>query len=202
MFVHAVKRLTPVVLLAMALSACATADPAADETDATTGASGVTSATGSSAATSSTSSSAATSTTGSSAATSTTGSSAATSTTGTSAVTSTTGSSAATSTTGTSAATSTTGASSTTSTEVEAETFEVNIENFRFVPASITVRVGDTVRWKLESGTHTTTSSTGVWDSDSMTAGDRFPYTFNQPGTYAYFCEIHPGMQGSVVVQG
>ncbi|HEY5684896.1 MAG TPA: plastocyanin/azurin family copper-binding protein, partial [Acidimicrobiia bacterium] len=133
---------------------------------------------------------------------STTGSSAGTSTTGSSAGTSTTGSSAGTSTTGSSAATSTTGASSTTSTEVEAETFEVNIENFRFVPASITVRVGDTVRWKLESGTHTTTSSTDVWDSDSMTAGDRFSHTFDQPGTYAYFCVFHPGMQGSVVVQG
>jgi plastocyanin len=197
MFVHAVKRITPVVLLAMALSACATTDPAADETDATTGTSGATLTT-SSAATETTPA-----TTGTSGATLTT-SSAATettpATTGTSAATSTTGASSTTSTTGASSTTSTTGASSTT-TQAEPENFEVAVENFRFVPASITVRVGDTVRWKLESGTHTTTSSTGVWDSD-FAGGDRFSFTFGQPGTYAYFCEIHPGMQGTVVVQG
>jgi plastocyanin len=206
MFVHAVKRITPVVLLAMALSACATTDPAADETDATTGTSGATLTT-SSAATETTPATTGTSgatLTTSSAATettpATTGTSAATSTTGASSTTSTTGASSTTSTTGASSTTSTTGASSTT-TQAEPENFEVAVENFRFVPASITVRVGDTVRWKLESGTHTTTSSTGVWDSD-FAGGDRFSFTFGQPGTYAYFCEIHPGMQGTVVVQG
>ena len=107
----------------------------------------------------------------------------------------------------TSPATTTTQSTSTTSgttttTEDRAKTVDVSIENFRFAPASVEIHVGDTVRWTVNSGTHTTTSSTAVWDSTAMATGDVFTFTFGQAGSYPYFCAIHPGMQATITVEG
>ncbi|MDH5616990.1 MAG: plastocyanin/azurin family copper-binding protein [Acidimicrobiia bacterium] len=63
-------------------------------------------------------------------------------------------------------------------------------------------RVGDTVRWTVNSGIHTTTSNTAVWDSRAMATGEVFTFTFDQAGSYPYICAIHPGMQASVTVEG
>ena len=107
----------------------------------------------------------------------------------------------------TSPATTTTQSTSTTSgttttTEDRAKTVDVSIENFRFAPASVEIHVGDIVRWTVNSGTHTTTSSTAVWDSTAMATGDVFTFTFGQAGSYPYFCAIHPGMQATITVEG
>ena len=107
----------------------------------------------------------------------------------------------------TSPATTTTQSTSTTSgttttTEDRAKTVDVSIENFRFAPASVEIHVGDTVRWTVNSGTHTTTSNTAVWDSTAMATGDVFTFTFGQAGSYPYFCAIHPGMQATITVEG
>ena len=75
----------------------------------------------------------------------------------------------------------------------------------RFAPASITVPVGTTVTWADVSGSHTTTSYDGLWDSgDRLPAGQSFSYTFNQPGVYRYYCKPHEnsGMIGTVLVTG
>jgi len=90
----------------------------------------------------------------------------------------------------------------TTTTEDRAKTVDVSIENFRFAPAGVEIDVGDTVRWTVNSGTHTTTSSTAVWDSTAMATGDVFTFTFGQAGSYPYFCAIHPGMQATITVEG
>ena len=107
----------------------------------------------------------------------------------------------------TSPATTTTQSTSTTSgttttTEDRAKTVDVSIENFRFAPASVEIHVGDTVRWTVNSGAHTTTSNTAVWDSTAMATGDVFTFTFGQAGSYPYFCAIHPGMQATITVEG
>jgi plastocyanin len=71
-----------------------------------------------------------------------------------------------------------------------------------FRPATITINVGDTVTWRnTDDVPHTSTSEDDVWDSGSLGAGEEFSFTFEEAGTFPYFCEFHPGMEGTVVVQ-
>ncbi len=75
----------------------------------------------------------------------------------------------------------------------------------RFEPALVTVPVGTTVTWVDVSGTHTTTSYDGLWDSGRrLQVGESYSYTFNQPGVYRYYCVPHEdvGMIATVVVTG
>ena len=83
----------------------------------------------------------------------------------------------------------------------------VRMEDNFFAPANITVEPGTTVTW-VQSGDnpHTTTSYDGLWDSGLLPGGSRqtFSFTFEEPGTYDYFCIPHEdlGMVGSVTVTG
>jgi len=80
----------------------------------------------------------------------------------------------------------------------------VNIKDFTFSPGTITVAAGTTVTWtNNESGVpHTTTSDDGVWESETLQPGDDFTTTFAEPGTFTYFCSIHPSMTATIVVEG
>lgn len=91
-----------------------------------------------------------------------------------------------------------------TTAQEEAGAGEVVMANISFQPDELTVPVGATVTWTNEDGvSHTTTSEETVWDSDTMTSGDTFSFTFDEAGTYAYFCEIHPGqMRATITVEG
>jgi plastocyanin len=87
--------------------------------------------------------------------------------------------------------------------QVHAQNASVVIENFAFMPASMTVPVGTTVTWSnRDSVAHTTTSDTGAWDSGTLNPHASFQHTFNTPGTFTYHCMIHPYMHGTIVVQG
>ncbi len=83
----------------------------------------------------------------------------------------------------------------------------VRMEDNFFDPANITVEPGTTVTW-VQSGNnpHTTTSYDGLWDSGLIEGGSggTFSFTFEEPGTYDYFCIPHEdlGMVGSVTVTG
>ncbi len=84
---------------------------------------------------------------------------------------------------------------------VQAATTGVNIVDFEFQPNPVTVGLGDTVTWTNKGvSTHTTTSTTGVWSSGNLPSNQAFSFTFNTPGTFAYFCMIHSFMQGSITV--
>jgi plastocyanin len=48
---------------------------------------------------------------------------------------------------------------------------------------------------------HTATSDDEVFDSGSLTEGGEFSFTFDEAGTFAYFCEVHPTMRGTIVVE-
>lgn len=77
----------------------------------------------------------------------------------------------------------------------------VDIANFAFSPATLTVKVGTTVTWtNQDSAAHTVTSDTGLFDSGNMPQGKSFSYTFTTAGTYAYHCTYHAMMKGSIVV--
>lgn len=77
---------------------------------------------------------------------------------------------------------------------------EVVISGFTFSPDTLEVSVGDTVTWTNEDGTEHTVTDQGGAFGESLGSGDRFEFTFDEAGTYSYFCGIHPDMTGEVVV--
>lgn len=83
----------------------------------------------------------------------------------------------------------------------EAQSTGVTIQDFAFIPPQINVSVGSTVTWTNQDAVvHTATSDTGLFDSGVLSKGSKFSFTFNQAGTFAYHCAIHPYMTGNVVV--
>jgi len=84
-----------------------------------------------------------------------------------------------------------------------AASVNVNIVDFKFDPAVITITTGTKVTWTEVGPTeHNTVSKadTPLWESPIMQPGDTFSYVFNEAGTYDYWCTIHPEMLGTVVV--
>jgi len=84
---------------------------------------------------------------------------------------------------------------------------EVAMENTAFNPQELTVEVGTTVTWTNEDGfAHTVTSGTpdnptDLFDSGNVASGDTFEFTFEETGTYEYYCKLHtPDMTGTIVV--
>ncbi|HWZ15181.1 MAG TPA: cupredoxin family copper-binding protein [Mucilaginibacter sp.] len=77
----------------------------------------------------------------------------------------------------------------------------VSIKNMAFSPDTLRIKTGTTVTWMNNDGmTHTVTSNTALFDSGNLAAGLSFQYTFNAAGTFTYYCVIHAGMRGVVVV--
>ena len=78
---------------------------------------------------------------------------------------------------------------------------QVNIDNFAFVPATLTVRAGSTVTWtNHDEEPHTVVASDGSFHSPGLGTGGTFSHTFATAGTFDYVCSIHPMMHGTVVV--
>jgi plastocyanin len=74
----------------------------------------------------------------------------------------------------------------------------VVVRDYEFEPGSLTVETGATVTWVWEGrAPHNVVG--GEFKSSDLSAGN-FRHTFEEPGTFAYQCTIHPGMEGSVVV--
>ena len=66
---------------------------------------------------------------------------------------------------------------------------------------SLTVPAGTMVTWTNRGDfIHTTTSVDNLWDSDFLEGGQTFSFTFSQPGTYDYFCNLHPEMTATITV--
>jgi plastocyanin len=96
----------------------------------------------------------------------------------------------------------------------------VTIQDFSFAPQSVTVKAGTTVRWSNAGpSVHNTTSDLTLWDSgplgaptgggggygDGGSRGASFDFTFTEPGTYRYHCNLHPvslypNFTGTVIV--
>jgi len=79
---------------------------------------------------------------------------------------------------------------------------DVKIDNFSFGPQSITVSAGTKITWKNRDDIpHTVVSTDGIFKSRVLDTDESFSFTFDKPGTYPYFCSVHPKMTGTVVVQ-
>ena len=84
-----------------------------------------------------------------------------------------------------------------------AESAVVTIDNFSFSPAQLVVRPGTRVTWtNRDDIPHTVTGEAlpRVMKSPPLDSGDSYAVTFDHPGRFAYFCSLHPHMQGIVVV--
>ena len=85
---------------------------------------------------------------------------------------------------------------------VAAASGSVTIADFQFAPATITINQGDTVTWNNNGPTpHSATANDGSFDTGILKKGQSGSHTFNQAGTFSYFCKPHPFMKASVVVQ-
>jgi plastocyanin len=85
----------------------------------------------------------------------------------------------------------------------DAATSTVSIDNFTFAPQILTVKSGTTVTWNNKDDIpHGIASDNNAFRrSKALDTDDKFAFTFTTPGTYKYFCYIHPHMTGTVVVQ-
>jgi plastocyanin len=80
---------------------------------------------------------------------------------------------------------------------------EVSMEGIQFQPAELAVGVGDTVTWTNNDsvGHDVTADAFSSGEPGGMAQGDTFEHTFDEAGTFDYVCTVHPGMEGSVVVE-
>ena len=81
---------------------------------------------------------------------------------------------------------------------------QVTIDNFTFKPAVLTISPGQTVKWTNKDDVpHTATASVKPreFDSGTLDTDQSWSHTFNMPGTYDYFCAVHPHMTGKIIVK-
>ena len=85
----------------------------------------------------------------------------------------------------------------------EGSTSMVSIDNFSFGPQTLTVKAGTTVTWtNRDDIPHGIASSNNAFKkSGALDTDESYSFTFTAPGTYQYFCYLHPHMVGSIVVE-
>ncbi len=85
---------------------------------------------------------------------------------------------------------------------VQAADMPISIDNFVFTPAEAQVSVGTTVIWTNNDDIpHTVADNDHKWKSSALDTGDKFSHTFTEPGTFEYFCSLHPHMTGKIIVK-
>ncbi|MBV8677930.1 MAG: cupredoxin family copper-binding protein [Planctomycetaceae bacterium] len=85
-----------------------------------------------------------------------------------------------------------------------AEPKQISIDNFRYVPDTLTVPAGTKVTWTNHDDMPHTVTSTGTpkaLDSEALDTDEQFSHVFVEPGTYTYRCTVHPKMLGRVIVE-
>ena len=81
----------------------------------------------------------------------------------------------------------------------QVKTYQVQIANFAFSPATLNIKVGDTVKWTNDDQpVHAIASAN--FASSNLNTGDSYSFTLTQPGSYDYHCAIHPFMAGKIIV--
>jgi amicyanin len=85
--------------------------------------------------------------------------------------------------------------------QAAASAHEVMVDNFSFAPTTASVPVGTTVTWtNRDDVPHNVVSTEQQFKSPVLDTDEQFSHRFDAPGTYQYFCSIHPKMTGRVVV--
>lgn len=90
---------------------------------------------------------------------------------------------------------------STDTTQITPGTNEVLIQNMAFSPGTITVSANTTITWtNKDAVNHTVTSTTGLFDSGTMSTNGTYSHLFTTTGTFPYICTVHPSMTAKVIV--
>lgn len=77
----------------------------------------------------------------------------------------------------------------------------VTIENFAFTPQVLTVKPGTTVTFRNDDDIpHLVVANDNSFRSKALDTGDTYAFTFTKAGDFAYYCGLHPHMQGKIVV--
>ncbi len=77
----------------------------------------------------------------------------------------------------------------------------VEMDDFAFWPNDLTVKAGTRVTWiNRDAVPHDATEDTGAWASQLLGSGDEDTLAFDRPGTFSYYCTIHPQMRGTLTV--
>ncbi len=75
----------------------------------------------------------------------------------------------------------------------------VVIKDFAFTPATVTIKVGETVTWRNDDGVpHDATSPD--WTSGSISSGQSYTRAFDTAGTFTYVCKVHPAMKAATII--
>jgi plastocyanin len=78
----------------------------------------------------------------------------------------------------------------------------VTIDNFTFAPPALTIAVGTTVKWlNRDDIPHTVVEKNKSFRSKALDTDDSYSFTFSTPGTFDYFCSLHPHMVAQVIVK-
>lgn len=80
------------------------------------------------------------------------------------------------------------------------KTVEITIQSFAFNSDSVTISLGDAVRWtNMDSAAHTVIGND--FSSGNLNKGESYEHIFAKAGTYDYHCSIHPSMKGAIIVK-
>ncbi len=84
----------------------------------------------------------------------------------------------------------------------DAPPYTIDIKDFAFSPRSLTIPVGGKVTWtNKDEEPHKVVEVNTTFTSQALDTDGNFTYEFNTPGTYEYFCALHPRMTGKIIVQ-
>ena len=88
--------------------------------------------------------------------------------------------------------------------EINQEPNTVIIKDFAYMPQELNIDAGTIVTWKHDDKVvHdvVATNPPGSFANENMQRGDKFTFTFSEPGEYEYYCSIHPSMRGKIIVK-
>ena len=81
-------------------------------------------------------------------------------------------------------------------------TDKIDIADFKYDPEAVTVEAGSEVTWtNSDEAAHTATADDSSFDTGDLDQGDSKSVTFDEPGTFTYYCRFHPFMKATVEVQ-
>ncbi len=84
---------------------------------------------------------------------------------------------------------------------IAAATHTVAMDGTHFIPETLTVKRGDRVVWVNKDPFPHTATAAGIFDSGSIAADQSWSYVARRAGEFAYVCTLHPGMEGTLIVQ-
>lgn len=82
----------------------------------------------------------------------------------------------------------------------DSTTTSIDINEFTFIPATTTIKKGETVTWTNKESTRHDVKS-DLFQSPLLAQGETFSFTYNEVGTFEYICGVHPAMKGTIKVE-